>query len=104
MKTEEEYFKDAYEEEKKEAEERKLKWRNDILEKISEWDFEKLKEEYVKSDLARIRYHNPITVGFIWDTFKDECRFCSLEYIYGHETCCDDCWDKNKGKTLAELE
>lgn len=104
MKTEKQFYKEEREKAKKEAEERELKWRNKILEEISEWDHEKLKEEYVQTRLTRISYHNPVTSGMIWDMFKDECRFCGLEYIYGHENCCDDCWDKNKGKTLEELE
>ena len=104
MKTEDQYFKDAYDKEKKEAAERKVKWRNDILLEISEWDFEKLKEEYVQTRLARISYHNPISEGMVWDIFKDECCVCDLEYIYGHENYCDDCWEKNKDKTLDEIE
>ena len=104
MKTKEQYFKEAKEAERLEDEEREVKWHNEILEKIKDWDREKLKEEYVRSRLARISYSNPFPIGVSWDIFKSECRFCGFEYIYGHETCCDDCWDKNKNKTLEELD
>ena len=104
MKTKEQYFAEAEAETKKENEERERKWRKEILGKIYGWDFEKLKEAYVKIKMARISYYNPVSAGMIWDMFKSECRFCGLEYIYGHEDCCDDCWDKNKTKTLEELE
>ena len=104
MKTKEQYFKEEREKEKIEAEERRVKWRNEILEEIKDWDHEKLKKEYVQTRLARISYHNPISSGMAWKWFHEECRFCGLEYVQGHETCCDNCWDKNKGKTLEELE
>ncbi len=105
MKTEEQYFKEEVEKEKKEAKQRERKSRQKISDEISGWIYEKLKEEYIKLRLTRILYYNPITVGMAWDMFKSECRFCGLEYIQGeHEDCCDDCWEKNKGKTLEELK
>jgi len=104
VKTKEQYFKEAREEAKKEAEEREEKWTQEIMEEIKEWDSDKLEDEYLKLRLSRISYHNPVSAGMIWDIFKSECRFCGLEYIYGHENCCDDCWDRNKNKTLEELD
>lgn len=104
MKTKEQFFREEREERKRKSIERRVKWRNEILEEIFTWTYRKLQEEYVKVRLARISYHSPISAGMAWDIFKNECRFCDLEYIYGHENCCDDCWDKNKSKTLEELE
>ena len=105
MKTEEEYFKDAREEQIKEAQERRVKWRAEIEEEIKDWDTDKLIEEYIKSRLARISYHNPANAGILWDMFHSQCTFCALEFMYGdHEDCCDDCWEKNKDKTLEEIE
>lgn len=103
MKTKKEYFRDAYENERRESVERKVKWRNEILEEINGWSYTKLKEEYINLRLAKISYYNPFPSGTVWNIFKEECRFCGMEYIYGHETCCDDCWKKNKSKTLEEL-
>lgn len=104
MKTKEQYFKDEKEEAKKRAEERKVKWTQEILEEIKDWEIGKLIEEYIKVRLSRISYSSPVSAWVMWDMLKEECRFCDFEYIYGHENCCDDCWDKNKGKTLEELD
>ncbi len=105
LKTKAQYFKEEYEKEKIEAEERKLKWTQEIMREINEWDTDKLVDEYIKLRLARISYHNPITAGMGWKYFHEECRFCGLKYISGeHDDCCDNCWDKNKNKTLKELE
>ena len=104
MKTKEEYFKDEAEKEHRKTEEFKEKLTREILEEIKGWDSDKLKEEYTKCRLSRISYGGSISAGWMWSWSKEECRFCGLEYIYGHEHCCDDCWDKNKGKTLEELD
>ena len=104
MKTEEQYFKEAREREEKEAKKRERKWRNKIIDEISGWIYEKLKHEYIKLRLSKISYYNPASAGLVWSIFKSECMFCGLEYIYGHENCCDGCWEENKDKTLAELD
>ena len=105
MKTKEQYFKDEIEKEKIKSKERELKWTQEIMEEIKDWDTDKLEDKYVKLRLARISYHNPVSSGMAWKYFHEECRFCDLEYIQGkHEDCCDDCWDKNKDKTLEELD
>lgn len=104
MKTKKEYFRDAYENERRESVERKVKYSNEILKEISGWMYHKLKEEYINLRLAKVSYYNPIPPGTLWNIFKEECRFCDMEYIYGHDNCCDDCWEKNKGKTLEELD
>ena len=104
MKTKEQYFKEAREEEIKDWDEKEEKQRQKYLEEIKDWDIEKLRKDYVEVQLARTIWAPGISPGTIWDLFKDECRFCGFEYIYGHETCCDDCWDKNKNKTLEELD
>ena len=104
MKTKEQYFKEQKEIAKKKAKERREKWRNEILEEIKDWDYEKLKEEYVTKYLARISYSGPLSSGLMWKYNHEDCRFCGLEYIYGHENCCDDCFEKNKHKTLEELD
>jgi len=105
MLTKKQYFEEYREKEKRKSIERKIEWRNEILEETKDWSYLKLKEEYVKCRLSRISYHSPISAGLIWDWSFEECRFCGLEYIQGrHEVCCDDCWDKNKDKTLEELE
>ena len=105
MKTEEEYFKDVREKRIKEDKERRLKYRKEIFEEIREWDIGKLQEEYVQTRLGRISFCSPNFGGMMWDWCKEECRFCGLEYVQGeHEDCCDDCWDKNKDKTLEELD
>ena len=92
MKTKEEYFADCREEEKRKDIERQLKWRNEILEEITEWSYVKLKEEYIKVRLSRISYGGSFAPGMMWDWCKEECRFCDLEYIQGrHDSCCDNC-------------
>ena len=103
MKTKEQYYADEEVRLKKESEERQLKWTQEIMEEIKEWDSDKLEDEYIKCRLARISYSGGISFG--WKYLHDDCRFCGLEYVYGkHDDCCDDCWDKNKNKTLEELE
>lgn len=104
MKTKEQYFAEAKEEAKRKDIERRVKWRNEILEEISKWNYVKLKEEYIKSRLSRISYGGSISSGTLWRYAHDECRFCGLEYVEGkHDDCCDDCFEENKDKTLAEL-
>ena len=104
LKTEKQYFKEAREEAKKDREEREEKQRQKYLEEIKDWDIEKLRENYVNVQLARTIWAPGISSGTIWDLCKDECCVCGLEYIYGHENYCDDCFEKNKHKTLEELE
>ncbi len=105
MKTKEQYFKDEEEAEKIRSAEREEKWTQEIKEEIKDWDFDKLKEKYIQARLARISYYNPVSAGMGWEYFHEICRFCGLKYIQGaHDECCDNCWEENKGKTLAELE
>ena len=105
MQTKEQFFKDYYDREERERKKKVEKQRNEIVEEISEWDFEKLKEEYIGERLAHISYYSPNVSGWTWDYFHDECRFCGLEYINGeHDNCGNNCWEDNKGKTLEDLE
>jgi len=105
MKTKEQYFKEAKEQEKIKAKERERKWRNEITDEIFGWMYHKLKEEYIKLRLSRISYSSPISSIIVWKYCHEECRFCDLEYIQGeHDECCDNCWEENKDKTLSELE
>lgn len=105
MKTKEQYFEAEAEKEKIARAERKVKWTQEIMEEIKEWDSDKLEEEYIKQRLARISYGGSISSGTLWKWSHEECRFCGLEYIQGaHNDCCDNCWEENKGKTLEELD
>ena len=104
MKTKEQYFKEARERREAKHKAWEEEFTNEIMEEIKEWDSDKLEEEYIKCRLARVSYSGSFSAGLLWDWSKEECRFCGLEYIQGHETCCDNCWDKNKDKTLEELD
>lgn len=105
MRTKAEYFKDVQEKQEKDERESRIKYRNEILEEIKDFDFEKLKEAYINVKLSKISYHSFGNGSMMWDWHKEDCRFCGTEYIYGkHEECCDECWEKNKGKTLEEIE
>lgn len=102
MKTKEQYYKEQEEIAKRKAIERKIKWRNEVSEEIREWSYVKLREEYIKCRLSRISYSGGISIG--WKYIHDDCRFCGLEYTQGkYDDCCDDCFEENKDKTLAEL-
>ena len=105
MKTKEQYFAECREREKIASEERREKWTQEIMEELKEWDSDKLEEEYIKCRLGRISYGGSISPSILWDFSHEECVFCGVEYIQGaHESCCDDCWEKNKDKTLEEIE
>ena len=102
MKTKEQYYTDEEERLEKESKERRLKWRNEILEEIKGWSIKELEEGIVKCRLSRISYSGGISIG--WKHIHETCRFCGLEYVQGkHDDCCDNCWEDNKDKTLEEL-
>lgn len=105
MMTYKEFCEEEEERRRKEEEEEEDKYKNDLLEEISEWDIDKLKEEYINCKLSRVSYNHGLPIGTLWDFCSEKCKFCDLEYVGGkHNNCCDNCWEKYKDKTLEEME
>lgn len=99
MKTKKQYFKES----EREMKRSRMEYNKKIAKEIDEMSTTELK--WTLFD----KWHHILIYSrhdeMIWDMAHEECRFCGVEYIRGrHEDCCDDCFEKNKGKSLEELE
>lgn len=89
MQTKEQFFEEHKKEQAIKRKEMEEKCKNEILQEISDWDFEKLKEEYVRVRLSKISYNYGMPAYSMWKMFKHECIICSLEYAFGkHDQYC----------------